>query len=148
MFRCRPDAGARNDFRPRALRVFRDESALSANPHLWSSIEEALDARREDVFGAGELDPARDLEAHLGAGIGIFSGGKARDFKIRISQLGARWVLEDPWHPAQRVETQPDGSLLITVPLGEPSDHGWFRQEDERGWTHLFARARRGACPW
>jgi SAM-dependent methyltransferase len=34
-----------------------------------------------------------------------------------------------------------DGSLLVTVPLGEPGDHGWFRQEDERGWTELFARA-------
>ena len=28
----------------RALRVFRDESSLSANPHLWSSITEALDS--------------------------------------------------------------------------------------------------------
>jgi WD40 repeat protein len=27
----------------RALRIFRDESSLSANPHLWSSITEALD---------------------------------------------------------------------------------------------------------
>jgi len=34
-----------------------------------------------------------------------------------------------------------DGSLLVTVPLGEPGDHGWFRQDDERGWTSLFARA-------
>jgi WD40 repeat protein len=30
-------------YRARALRVFRDESALSANPHLWSSIQTALD---------------------------------------------------------------------------------------------------------
>lgn len=34
-----------------------------------------------------------------------------------------------------------DGSLLVTVPLGEPGDHGWFRQEDQDGWTALFARA-------
>ena len=34
-----------------------------------------------------------------------------------------------------------DGRLLVTVPLGEPGDHGWFRQEDERGWTSLFADA-------
>ena len=27
----------------RAIRVFRDESSLSANPHLWSSITDALD---------------------------------------------------------------------------------------------------------
>jgi len=34
-----------------------------------------------------------------------------------------------------------DGSLLVTVPLGEPGDHGWFRQDDASGWTLLFARA-------
>ena len=30
-------------WRRRALRVFRDESSLSANPHLWSSITDAMD---------------------------------------------------------------------------------------------------------
>ena len=34
-----------------------------------------------------------------------------------------------------------DGALLVTVPVGEPGEYGWFRQEDERGWTRLFARA-------
>jgi SAM-dependent methyltransferase len=34
-----------------------------------------------------------------------------------------------------------DGSLLVTVPLGEPSDHGWFRQDDENGWAGLYAQA-------
>lgn len=29
-------------YRPRALRVFRDTTSLSANPGLWSSIEKAL----------------------------------------------------------------------------------------------------------
>ena len=33
------------------------------------------------------------------------------------------------------------GRLLVTVPLGEPGDHGWFRQDDVRGWTRLFSRA-------
>jgi SAM-dependent methyltransferase len=33
------------------------------------------------------------------------------------------------------------GGLLVTVPLGEPGDYGWFRQEDLRGWGRLFARA-------
>lgn len=36
---------------------------------------------------------------------------------------------------------RPDGSLLVTVPLGEPGDYGWFRQECERGWTRLYGRA-------
>ena len=30
-------------YKPRALRVFRDETGLSTNPHLWSSIVTALD---------------------------------------------------------------------------------------------------------
>jgi len=57
-----------------------------------------------------------DLEAHLGQGVGIFSGGQARDFKIRISARGARWVLEDPWHAEQKVEQQPGGEIVLTVP--------------------------------
>jgi predicted DNA-binding transcriptional regulator YafY len=57
-----------------------------------------------------------DLEAHLGQGVGIFSGGKLRDFTIRISQRGARWVLEDPWHAEQRVEPQESGGIILTVP--------------------------------
>ncbi len=30
-------------WRRRALRIFRDESSLTANPHLWASITEAMD---------------------------------------------------------------------------------------------------------
>jgi WD40 repeat protein len=37
-------------WRRRALRVFRDETGLSANPHLWSSIEEALSSSEWFVF--------------------------------------------------------------------------------------------------
>jgi SAM-dependent methyltransferase len=33
------------------------------------------------------------------------------------------------------------GTLLVSVPLGEPGDHGWFRQDDVRGWTGLFTEA-------
>lgn len=36
---------------------------------------------------------------------------------------------------------RPDGSLLVTVPVGEPEDYGWFRQEDTRGWLRSFVRA-------
>jgi SAM-dependent methyltransferase len=35
----------------------------------------------------------------------------------------------------------PDGRLLVTVPCGEPGNYGWFRQDDVRGWTRLYARA-------
>jgi predicted DNA-binding transcriptional regulator YafY len=56
-----------------------------------------------------------DLAEHLGASLGIFAGGKAKDFKIRISSFAARWVMEDPWHADQLVEQQSDGGILLTV---------------------------------
>jgi predicted DNA-binding transcriptional regulator YafY len=56
-----------------------------------------------------------DLQEHLGQGMGIFSGGKAQDYRIRISARGARWVVEDPWHPEQRIDRQSDGSILLAV---------------------------------
>ncbi len=34
-----------------------------------------------------------------------------------------------------------NGRLLVTVPLGEPGDHGWFRLDDVAGWTGLFTSA-------
>jgi SAM-dependent methyltransferase len=36
---------------------------------------------------------------------------------------------------------RPGGNLLVTVPLGEPGDHGWFRLDDVPGWNGLFASA-------
>ena len=36
---------------------------------------------------------------------------------------------------------RPGGRLLVTVPLGEPGDHGWFRLDDVPGWTGLFGSA-------
>lgn len=36
---------------------------------------------------------------------------------------------------------RPQGRLLVTVPLGEPADRGWFRLDDVVGWNRLFASA-------
>jgi predicted DNA-binding transcriptional regulator YafY len=59
---------------------------------------------------------AINVEDHLGRSVGIFSGGKSREYKIRLSPQAARWVGEDPWHAKQRLESQTDGSVLLFVP--------------------------------
>lgn len=61
-------------------------------------------------------NPSIDLQSHLGQTIGIFSGEQPTSYVIRISEQAARWVREDPWHAAQRIEAQQDGSVLLTVP--------------------------------
>jgi SAM-dependent methyltransferase len=51
--------------------------------------------------------------------------------------------------PSSRVEAlrelgrvlRPGGRILVTVPLGEPGDHGWYRLDDAVGWTALFSSA-------
>ena len=67
---------------------------------------------------------------HIGADNTVYGLGAESDATARLEAL----------RELARV-LRPNGSLLVTVPLGEPGDHGWFRQEDERGWTQLFRGA-------
>ena len=67
---------------------------------------------------------------HIGADNTVYGLEVARDGGARLAAL----------RELERVLRR-DGTRLVTVPLGEPGDHGWFRQEDESGWTELFARA-------
>lgn len=71
--------------------------------------------KTDETSNTFDVPPDFNLEEHLGQGTGIFSGGKPRDFRIRITARGARWVTEDPWHPDQQVESQPNGSIVLTV---------------------------------
>lgn len=56
-----------------------------------------------------------DLDEYVSASMGIFSGEQAREFVIRVSNYAARWIREDPWHPEQKIEEQPDGGITLTV---------------------------------
>ena len=67
-------------------------------------------------------DPNVNLEHHLGKSIGIFSGDAPTMVKIRIGGRAAAWVREDPWHPEQKFEQQPDGSSILSVPASHPRE--------------------------
>ncbi len=56
-----------------------------------------------------------DLQQHLGQSVGIFSGAQPQTYVIRLSEQAARWVREEPWHAAQEMEPQSDGSVQLTV---------------------------------
>jgi len=85
-------------------------------------------------FAPGELDQALLVSTleHIGADNERYGLSDASD------------TAHDGMHAALseiRRVLRPEGSLLVTVPLGEPGDYGWFRQLDARGWTKLFTRA-------
>jgi predicted DNA-binding transcriptional regulator YafY len=76
-----------------------------------------LDRFRKAVALDEWFKPRRDVDVrrHLSESIGIFSGSSPRNFRIKISSLAARWVLEDPWHPEQSVTRHADGSITLSV---------------------------------
>ena len=57
-----------------------------------------------------------------------------------LETTGDRFGISSALREVRRV-LRGDGSLLVTVPAGEPGDYGWFRQDDVRGWTHQFVRS-------
>lgn len=56
-----------------------------------------------------------DLAQHLSRSVGIFSGRDYQNFRIRISEYAAQWVLEDPWHPEQQVTRLKDGGIELKL---------------------------------
>jgi SAM-dependent methyltransferase len=97
---------------------------------------EGMDAVEADVrelpFEDGTFDQVLLVSTleHVGADNAVYGVDAERGSGARLAALRElRRVLRG------------DGRLLVTVPLGEPGDHGWFRQEDERGWTTLFDSA-------
>ncbi len=67
-------------------------------------------------------DDEFDLENHFGQSLGIFSSGKPRNFRIHVSAYAAPFVLEDPWHPEQKVDHRKDGSIVLTVKAAHELD--------------------------
>lgn len=58
-----------------------------------------------------------DLDTYLGTTWGVMRGeaGELVDVLLRFEPEAGRWVAEEYWHPSQRVEEQPDGSVLFRL---------------------------------
>ena len=63
--------------------------------------------------------PARELDEHLTAGYGIFSGKTVQKARLRFSAERARWVAAENWHGQQNGIFEADGSYLLEVPYSD-----------------------------
>lgn len=114
---------ARNrQIEPYGVVVFQSSLYIVAAACEISRTQERIRHLKLDRFQSAEaldeyfrLPAGFDLKAHLEQSVGIFSGRKPQNFRIRISAYAAPWVLEDPWHPDQQVDVKKDGSILLTV---------------------------------
>ena len=61
----------------------------------------------------------RELDEHLAAGYGIFSGKTIQRARLRFSAERARWVSAESWHGQQKGAFEPDGRYLLEVPYSD-----------------------------
>lgn len=90
------------------------------NPFRHFKLDRFYKAEALDTY----FKPRDDfnLEEHFGQSLGIFSSGKPKNFRIRISSFAAPFVLEDPWHADQKVQHRQDGSIVLTVKAAHELD--------------------------
>jgi len=116
------DEQTEREVSPQRLVHYRDNWYLDAWCHLRTdlrsfsvdAIREArlLDARAKEI-------PAAELDAHLGAGYGIFAGSKVEWATLRFTSQAARWVSAQRWHPEQRARIEKNGSYFLELPYAE-----------------------------
>jgi hypothetical protein len=118
---------AKRPFQRRALRVFRDETGLSANPHLWSSIEEALDSSAWFVLLAS---PEAANSQWVDREVATWLERKSVDTCLVVVTDGTL-----SFGPDQRVDDSTDclPPALVDALDAEPRwlDLRWARQDDQ-----------------
>lgn len=56
-----------------------------------------------------------DIHEYLARSVGMFGGDEAKEFVVKINAYAAPWIIEDPWHPDQKIKEMKDGSIELTV---------------------------------
>jgi predicted DNA-binding transcriptional regulator YafY len=119
------DQETEREISPQRLVYYRDNWYLDAWCHLRQEIRSfAVDAiRHATLLDRRTRDvAARNLDAVLGAGYGIFSGARVTWAKLRFSPEHARWVAAEQWHPEQRSSFDQNGHYLLELPYANPTE--------------------------
>lgn len=64
-----------------------------------------------------DLRPKTEWEKELQGGYGLFQGGPLTEVILRFNKFRTGWVKGEIWHPKQKVEELPDGSLRLSFPV-------------------------------
>jgi predicted DNA-binding transcriptional regulator YafY len=116
------DSVSERDISPQRLVFYRGNWYVDA----WCHMRQDLRSFAVDAIQDVELlaEPAREiledtLDAHLGAGYGIFSGAPAHHAVLRFDPESARWVSREIWHSGQTAAVEASGHLVLTVPYAQ-----------------------------
>ncbi|MBX3700413.1 MAG: transcriptional regulator [Dokdonella sp.] len=113
------DASTERVVSPQRLAHYRDNWYLDAWDHSRDALRSfALDRIQAPLaLGEAALDRgAEELDAHLAASYGIFSGAPKAWATLRFSPHAARWVADEHWHSQQQGTRLPDGRYELKLP--------------------------------
>lgn len=110
---------------PQRLAHYRDNWYLDA----WDHEREGLRSFAVDRIASPQMqdEPAIDrddveLNAHLAASYGIFSGPPKAWATLRFSPHAARWVADEHWHSQQQGHFLSDGRYELKVPYSNSKE--------------------------
>jgi predicted DNA-binding transcriptional regulator YafY len=104
---------------PQRLTFYRSNWYLAA----WCHVARDLRVFAVDRITQAEVTPipahvvpTKTLDARLCSGYGIFDGEANATAVLRFSAEAARWIADEEWHPMQKLDHLPDGSVLLHLP--------------------------------
>jgi predicted DNA-binding transcriptional regulator YafY len=110
---------------PQRIVFYRGNWYLDAWCHLRQDLRSfAIDAIQEVSItdkAARELETAA-LDAHLGAGYGIFSGSADQEAVLRFEPAAGRYIVAERWHANQTQIVEPTGHLILKVPYSNEQE--------------------------
>ena len=110
------------DVSPQRLCFYQANWYLDGWCHLKKELRTfAIDGIREIQLleaKASEIS-AKDLDAHLASGYGIFSGAQTKTAKLKFTPERARWVASENWHGQQISEFDKLGNYILQVPYSD-----------------------------
>ena len=119
------DEKTRRTVSPQRITHYRDNWYLDAWDHdregLRSFAVDRMASARMGDAAARDIGEA-ELDAHLAASYGIFSGPPKGWATILFSAKAARWVADEHWHSQQQGRFLPDGRYELKVPYSVPRE--------------------------
>ncbi|WP_028492246.1 YafY family protein [Thioalkalivibrio sp. ALE19] len=119
------DSATRRRIHPQRLLYYRDNWYLIA----WCENAEALRTfALERIRAATPVQDAplreeadADLDRHIGAAFGIFTGPASEWAVLRFTPEHARWVADETWHPDQIGQYRGD-TWELQIPYSDPTE--------------------------
>jgi len=129
--------GKRSEYvvEPYTLLLYKGGLYLVARPvgsdkPLYFAIERLLDC--EELKEKFDYPENYHPEQMLDGAFGIFGGEPKTTFKLRFPAELAQYISERKWHKSQKLKTQKDGSLILTMKV--------FDSEEIRAWIRSFGK--------